>query len=59
MYRINLNLWRKACEIQTRLSINKFIIKLALFIWEYCKRVNSIEVTDLDVKYFKKNAAQA
>ena len=34
---INPNLWCRACEIQTRLSINEFIIKLALFVWEYCK----------------------
>ena len=32
IYRINLNLWYRACEIQTKLGINKFIIKLALFV---------------------------
>ena len=57
IYRINLNLWHRACEIQTRLSINKFIIKLALFIQEYHKRVNGIEVMDLDIEYFKRDIA--
>ena len=42
IYRINPNLWRRACKIQTRLGINEFVIKLALFIWECYKRVNSI-----------------
>ena len=42
IYGINPNLQRRVCEIQTRLSINKFVIKLALFIQEYCKQVNSI-----------------
>ena len=55
IYRINLNLWYRACEIQTRLNINKFIIKLALFVQEYYKRVNGIKVTDLDIKCFKRD----
>ena len=58
IYGINLNLWYRACEIQTRLGINKFIIKLALFIQEYRKRVNSIKVTDLDVKCLERDTAQ-
>ena len=42
IYGINPNLWYRACEIQTKLGINKFIIKLVLFIQECRKRVNSI-----------------
>ena len=37
MYGINPNLWCKACEIQTRLGINKFVIKLVSFIQECYK----------------------
>jgi hypothetical protein len=37
IYGINLNLWHRVYKIQTKLSINKFVIKLALFIQEYCK----------------------
>ena len=40
--KINPKLWHRACEIQTRLGINKFIIKLALFVWECHKQVNNI-----------------
>ena len=57
IYRINLNLWCRACEIQTRLGINKFVIKLALFMQEYHKQINSIKATDLDIKYFKRDIA--
>ena len=58
MYGINLNLWYRAYEIQTRLGINKFIIKLVLFIQECRKQVNGIEVTDSNIKCFKRDAAQ-
>ena len=56
---INPNLWRRACKIQTRLGINEFVIKLALFIQEYYKRVNSIQVMDLDVECLERDTAWA
>ena len=52
---INPNLWRRAYEIQTRLGINEFVIKLASFIREYRKRVNSIQVIDLNIKRLKRD----
>ena len=56
---INPNLWRRACEIQTRLGINEFVIKLASFVRECRKRVDGIQATDSDVERLERDAAWA
>ena len=59
MCRINPNLWHNVCKIQTKLGINKFVIKLVLFVQECYKQVDGIQVMDLNIKCFKRNAAWA